>query len=88
MLSKGYEMRYTSYERGWCTGLRSALERGPVMSSDDFVKVLADARVFLDDMDFIIIDAQRRAYVSAVDCMRDDTADTAPWRALPEWAEV
>lgn len=81
-------MRYTSYERGWCTGLRSALKRGPIMSSDDFCEVLADAWIFLDDMDFVIIDSEHRDYVCAVDCGRDDTADTVDWRALPDWAEV
>lgn len=81
-------MRYTSYERGWCHSLKSALSSTPVIHSDDFTEILRDARVFLDDMDFIIVDSKRRAYVSAFACDATDTAETAPWRALPEWAAV
>lgn len=81
-------MRYTSYERGWCHGIKGAMSGPAVIHSDDFSEVLRDARAFLDDMDFIIVDGTRRAYVSAFDCDASDTADTAPWRALPDWAEV
>lgn len=81
-------MRYTSYERGLCHGVKSALSGPAVITSDDFAAVLRDARAFLDDMDFIIVDSVRRAYVSAFECDATDTADTAPWRALPEWAAV
>lgn len=59
-----------------------------VISSDDFSEVLRDARAFLDDMDFVIVDTGRGAYVRAIDCDPDDTAYTAPWCSLPEWAAV
>ena len=81
-------MRYTSYERGWCNGIKNALSGPAVITSDDFAAVLRDALAFLGDMDFIIVDSVRRAYVSACDCDASDTAETAPWRALPEWAAV
>lgn len=81
-------MRYTSYERGWCNGVKSALSGQTVITSDDFTAVLRDARVFLEDMDFIIVDSVRRAYVSACECNATETAETAPWRALPEYAAV
>lgn len=81
-------MRYISFERGLCHSVSSALAGPVVISSDDFTVVLRYALAWAQDMDFILVDSKRRAYVRAYECDAADTAETAPWRALPEWAAV